>query len=663
MRPPSVSSSFSSALPADTSVYQPSVAVTNFMLGCQLNTLWQTWMQPFALHPEAVGTFKLLICAEKLPPTWQLDTYLTYHHTVPATLLEEVNALYPVTETSLELRLSSGFQQTCLTTWLGEKPSVTQGLYNSKRTAVKESIYYPTPQHAPTVLLTSLEQFLLTQFVQQCLVGLQQTWCQPALANIAQQVAEPVLTPLNETLVQFAWVFMPANSVVSTNADAVTDTTYAPMILDTVPIHLPKILLSIPQYCLPPLSGALSTFQPTKTSHSIAETVDYLKAQHIPARSTATLAVGTTQLSTGDLKALEAGDLIVLEQSHYQRLALKHPALGTYLSFPITGLTHWPYQLPAQVADTKTIYNNSTIPITERYTSPMMMTAPNASTVVTSPTAHHHAMGWEHLPENAQHSLWDTLKVDVHAEFAPAKIPVGHLKQMSEGLIVEVADLLKNQVQLVVNGAVLAHGELVIVGDKFGVLLTNVVGKTSPSLAPLGDGVPEQLNASSGHYSTQTEPPSADTGTVVGAGTAHHADNFPTEADESSEMPPFDPHAGIDPNLVQAALRLGIDPFMANTALQMGMDLEQLIQAAQQQGMQPNEFLTLVLQQQGVEVPSVEERQQQYQAQFQGGAYNRVNQSNQATNEPQDEYIQEVSRTNEMLDEVDSLLNDEYEDE
>lgn len=656
MIPPSVASSFSSAKPADTGMRQPSLALMNFMLGTQLNALWQTWMQPFAMNPEAVGTFKLLICSEKLPPTWQLDTYLTYQHVLPASVLEPISSLQAITETALEVRLSSGFQQACLNTWLGEKPSNTT---INGRTAVKQALYYPTPQHAPPDPLTSLERFLLTQFVQQCLVGLQQTWCQPAVEAFATN-ASTVLTPLNQTMVQFAWVFTPHNAPVTAYQQQLEETAYAAMMLETVPTQLPKILLNIPQYCVPTLLASLATFQPTVHAHAITETVAYLASQHIPARSTATLAVGTTQLSTGDLKALEAGDLIVLEQSHYQQLALKHPALELYLPFPIGGLTYWPYQLPADAAASP---NSSTV--TERYPTAMMMTHPTASAVTANASSSHHAMGWEQVPEQAQHSLWDALKVDVHAEFAPAKIPVGHLKQMSEGLIVEVADLLKNQVQLVVNGAVLAHGELVIVGDKFGVLLTNVVGKTSPSLAPLGDGVPEQLSVhnSGGHYATPPEQPMAEANaTAVGAGTQYAEDSYANGGDGA--IPPFDPHAGIDPNLVQAALRLGIDPFMANTALQLGMDLEQLVQAAQQQGMQPNEFLTLVLQQQGVEVPTVEQRQQQYQAQFQGGgAYNSVMGNNQAGNESQDEYIQEVSRTNEMLDEVDSLLNDEYEDE
>lgn len=658
MIPPSVASSFSFAKPADTGMRQPSLAVMNFMLGTQLNALWQTWMQPFAMNPEAVGTFKLLICSEKLPPTWQLDTYLTYQHVLPASVLEPISSLQSVTETALEVRLSSGFQQACLSTWLGEKPLSADTVTTNGRTAVKQALYYPTPQHAPADPLTSLERFILTQFVQQCLVGLQQTWCQPAVEAFVTHAAN-VLTPLNQTVVHFGWVFTPHNAPV-TAYHQTEETPYTAMMLETVPTQLPKILLSIPQYCIPTVLASLATFQPTVNAHAITETVAYLTTQQIPARSTATLAVGTTQLSTGELKALEAGDLIVLEQSHYQQLTLKHPALELYLPFPIGGLTYWPYQLPADAAASP-----NTTTVTERYPAPMM-TVPNAS-AVTVPTANasHSAMGWEHVPEQAQHSLWDALKVDVHAEFAPAKIPVGHLKQMSEGLIVEVADLLKNQVQLVVNGAVLAHGELVIVGDKFGVLLTNVVGKTSPSLPPLGDGVPDQLpiHNSSGHTAPLPEQPMIEANTTaVGAGTQYAEDSYANGG--ATAIPPFDPHAGIDPNLVQAALRLGIDPFMANTALQMGMDLEQLVQAAQQQGMQPNEFLTLVLQQQGVEVPTVEQRQQQYQAQFQGGgAYNSVMGNNQAGNESQDEYIQEVSRTNEMLDEVDSLLNDEYEDE
>ena len=607
---------------------EASLASVNFWLGCQLNTVWQQWVNAFSVQPA--GGFKLIACGYKLPPTWQMDSYLTYQFPLNKAILEEFN----VAETTMELRLSSGFQQACLKDWLGQNPSIT-----SKK---------QTPATNPKATApTSLERFILNTFVQQCFEALQQQWCEPALIYQQQQAENGkmnALGNLEETLVHFAWVYSPVEASTLSD-DAQNNGEYTPMALDEMPVSLPKVILSIPQYYLPTHSHAIHCFQPTVGQSTITETVAYLAAQGIPARSTATLCAGSTQLSTADLKALEYDDLIVLEDSHFQQLFLKHPALEVYMPFPISGITQWPFQIPTPIPVLPT-----TAPPSERVHPAMMMSSPShlshnqqANHPHLSPPAG--SAEWHNLPQHAQQSLWDSLKVDVHAEFAPAKIPVGHLKQMSEGLIVEVADLLKNQVQLVVNGSVLAHGQLVIVGDKFGVLLTKVVGKESPSLPALGDGVPDQLAV---HSAMQQ-----DSGEL-----GHH--ELVSEEQYAQPQQPVNPYEGIDPNLVQAALQMGIDPFLAQTALQLGMDLQQVLEAAQQQGMEPNQFLTLVFQQQGIEVPTPQQRQQQ--SQFQGGNAGMMNRQQQEGEAPE-EYVQEVSRANEMLSEVDSLLNEEFEDE
>ena len=622
MMPNSSSSSLSSAPHAKGEA--PSLPIASFWLGNQLNLAWQQWVGTFATQP--VGQFKLIACSHKLPPTWQMDAYLTYHHTINTPAIESLATVHPLCETALELRFSSHFQQQCLQDWLG-KPSAknlrlqpNQPLFNSA---------------------TSLERFLLSQFAQNCFTALQEQWCSPALATHQHHAETGGTLELDETLVHMAWIYEPHQTEPAAASPDNEPKEYTPMVLDELPVSMPKVILSIPQYAIPTQNPAIPFFKANQEqATTIAQTIDYLQAQGITARSVATLSAGYTQLSTADLKALERDDLIVLEESNYHQLFLKHPALEVYLPFPISGLTHWPYQLPAQEV--------SPPPPFERG-HPAMMSHPHMQQHQhhhhpIAPNPHTHSADWQPMPSQAQNSLWDSLKVDVHAEFAPAKIPVGHLKQMSEGLIVEVADLLKNQVQLVVNGSVLAHGQLVIVGDKFGVLLTKVVGKEEPSLPALGDGIPDQLALQS----------HAEQHSVGGSHEPHaHSANQPYQE-------PHNPYEGIDPNLVQAALQMGIDPFLAQTALQLGMDLDQIIQAAQQQGMEPNQFLTLVFQQQGIEVPTPQQRQQQ--SQFQGGGAG-MNRQQGAEGEAPEEYVQEVSRANEMLSEVDSLLSEEYEDE
>ncbi|MEB3206452.1 MAG: FliM/FliN family flagellar motor switch protein [Vampirovibrionales bacterium] len=70
--------------------------------------------------------------------------------------------------------------------------------------------------------------------------------------------------------------------------------------------------------------------------------------------------------------------------------------------------------------------------------------------------------------------LIQRLPVDVYAEFEPQRLPLGYVQQMSEGLLVDVGHLSQNRVRLHVDGKTVALGELVIVGDRFGVLITEI---------------------------------------------------------------------------------------------------------------------------------------------------------------------------------------------
>ncbi|MEW5821230.1 MAG: FliM/FliN family flagellar motor switch protein [Cyanobacteriota bacterium] len=77
-------------------------------------------------------------------------------------------------------------------------------------------------------------------------------------------------------------------------------------------------------------------------------------------------------------------------------------------------------------------------------------------------------------------AIWDSIQVEVAAEFKKIKLPLGELRNMTEGLVVEVASLVDNQVRLHIDGKDLAFGELVIVGDKYGVMINKVFHKEIP---------------------------------------------------------------------------------------------------------------------------------------------------------------------------------------
>ena len=64
--------------------------------------------------------------------------------------------------------------------------------------------------------------------------------------------------------------------------------------------------------------------------------------------------------------------------------------------------------------------------------------------------------------------------IEVEASFEPIKLPLKQLKQMTEGLVIEMGDLVHNRIALQVEGKTLAWGELLIVGDKFAVRVSRV---------------------------------------------------------------------------------------------------------------------------------------------------------------------------------------------
>ena len=65
----------------------------------------------------------------------------------------------------------------------------------------------------------------------------------------------------------------------------------------------------------------------------------------------------------------------------------------------------------------------------------------------------------------------------MYAEFDPVKITLGNLKKIEEGLVVDIAALYDNKVTLRVENKVIGHGELVIINDRYGVKISDIVEK------------------------------------------------------------------------------------------------------------------------------------------------------------------------------------------
>lgn len=78
------------------------------------------------------------------------------------------------------------------------------------------------------------------------------------------------------------------------------------------------------------------------------------------------------------------------------------------------------------------------------------------------------------MEENTNTNLWDSIQVDMAAEFDKVKVTLGELKSIEEGLIVDLCSVYDNKVSLKVGGKTVAVGELVIINDRFGVRIEKV---------------------------------------------------------------------------------------------------------------------------------------------------------------------------------------------
>lgn len=83
--------------------------------------------------------------------------------------------------------------------------------------------------------------------------------------------------------------------------------------------------------------------------------------------------------------------------------------------------------------------------------------------------------GEEEMAENT--NLWDSIEVEMSAQFDTVKITLGELKKIEEGLVVDLTSIYDNKVTLSVEDKPIARGELVIVNDRYGVKIEEVIAK------------------------------------------------------------------------------------------------------------------------------------------------------------------------------------------
>jgi flagellar motor switch protein FliN/FliY len=177
-----------------------------------------------------------------------------------------------------------------------------------------------------------------------------------------------------------------------------------------------KIIITLPQALLNPIaieSSGQSYFTEEDFPESETEGKVY---------------IGKTKFSVFDLKNLEVEDVVVFENSNTEKVQLnvKGEDFTVYLS-------------------------------------------PNMEILIPEEVDGGNDMS------DANQNIWDSIEVEMIAEVDSVKITLGELKNIESGLVVDLTSLYDNNVTLKVEGKPIATGSLVIVNDRYGVKINNVI--------------------------------------------------------------------------------------------------------------------------------------------------------------------------------------------
>ena len=182
--------------------------------------------------------------------------------------------------------------------------------------------------------------------------------------------------------------------------------------------HIGKIIVSLPDF----LIGSIALSE----RKNVFEISDFSNAE-----VKVKLAVGKSKIALNEIKVVEDGDIIVLENSDVNKMTV------------IWGEQECDFNINPNPGLIISIDNN----------------------------------GGNEMEEDTNiksQNMWDSILVDIVAEFDNVKLTLGELKQISEGLVIDVGSVYDNKIKLRVENQVVATGELVILNDRYGVRIDSV---------------------------------------------------------------------------------------------------------------------------------------------------------------------------------------------
>ena len=228
-----------------------------------------------------------------------------------------------------------------------------------------------------------------------------------------------IITTFNDYMFDMVSEFLspaPAGELRRTNFDVIHLTF---IIKDEENDKFGKFIVSLPDALLNPESVVSSGDKFENTTFSTS-TLDVK------------IKIGSTRFSMHDLKNLDTEDMVIFDNSNIKKLTL---AIGDY---------------------EKEIKLN-----------------PNLGLI----TPIEDNDGGDNMGAN---NLWDSIEVEMNAEFDAVRITLGELKKIEDGMVVDLTSIYNNKVTLRVEDKAIARGELVIVNDRYGVKIDEVIAQKAP---------------------------------------------------------------------------------------------------------------------------------------------------------------------------------------
>lgn len=103
----------------------------------------------------------------------------------------------------------------------------------------------------------------------------------------------------------------------------------------------------------------------------------------------------------------------------------------------------------------------------------------SAETVTEQPTAQPHEFqqfaGTSGLAGHNDLDMILDIPVQLTVELGRTKMPIKNLLQLAQGSVVELSGLAGEPLDVLINGFLIAQGEVVVVNDKLGIRLTDII--------------------------------------------------------------------------------------------------------------------------------------------------------------------------------------------